>query len=122
MASASIDAEITALLAGFSEPIRALALELVSFIQDAEPDFEAKARFGWLSVNFRHPRAGFVCAVFPYVDRVCLVFEHGRQLDNRTGLLEGNGSQVRFARFEPNSALPRDDIAVLLAEAIALRA
>ena len=84
------------------------------------PDREGKARLGWGSVNFRHPRAGFVCAVFPMEDHVSLVFERGRQL--ASPLLEGDGKQVRFIRFEPGADLPVDALAILLAEAIALKA
>lgn len=114
------DPEIARLLATFPEPIAATAAQLVALLLELRPDFVARARFGWRSVNFRHPEAGHVCAVFPYPDRVALIFEHGRLLDSP--LLEGETSRVRFIRFLPGAELPVDEIAILLAQAIALKA
>jgi hypothetical protein len=101
-------------------PIGEFASRLALTLLNVRPDLEAKARLGWGSVNYRHPRAGFVCAIFPMEDHVSLVFENGRQLSSP--LLEGDGKQVRFIRFSPGDNIPEDDIAILLAEAIALKA
>jgi len=92
----------------------------VAAVRELQPDLAPRVRLGWGSINFRHPQAGFVCAVFPMPDHVSLVFEHGRQLSSP--LLQGTGRQVRFIRFEPGDPVPRDELAILLAEAIALRA
>lgn len=89
-------------------------------VRELRPDLAPRVRLGWGSINFRHPQAGFVCAVFPMPDHVSLVFEHGRQLSSP--LLQGTGQQVRFIRFDPGDPVPRDELAILLAEAIALRA
>lgn len=67
-----------------------------------------------------HPRAGLVCAIFPMRDHVSLIFEHGRQLDSP--LLQGEGKQVRFVRIEIGALPERDALAILAAEAIALKA
>jgi len=113
-------ADLMQIVRPFPEPIGALASKLALTLLNLRPDLEAKARLGWGSVNYRHPVAGFVCAVFPMEDHVSLVFEHGRLLSSP--LLEGEGRQVRFIRLEPGAAIPEDDIAILLAEAIALKA
>jgi hypothetical protein len=114
--------EVEALLAGLPEGIHDLFHGLVGLIVEVRPDLSARVRLGWRSVNFRHPQAGFVCALFPHPDRVSLVFEHGRQLSDPEGLLEGNGRQVRFVNLVPGAALPEAGIALLIAEAVALRA
>ena len=62
-----------------------------------------------------------MCAVFPMREHVDLVFEHGRLLSNESGLLQGNGRQVRYIRFRPGDDVPDDAIALLVAEAVALR-
>jgi hypothetical protein len=116
----SSDAEIDGLVKSFKPEIGAMAAEVIAAIRDLRPDLAPRVRLGWGSVNFRHPQAGFVCGVFPMPDHVSLVFEHGRQLDSP--LLQGEGKQVRFIRFPPGASVPRDALAVLLAEAIALRA
>jgi len=114
--------DLDRLLDSIPAPVAALARKLVRSLLQMQPDLSPKVQFGWRSVNFRHPEAGFVCAVFPYEDRVSLVFEHGRQLSDASGLLQGEGTQVRFIPFQPGDAIPFDEIALLLAEAVALRA
>lgn len=118
--SAELAADLKQIVRPFPEAIGDLTASLALTLLRLSPELDAKARLGWGSVNFRHPGAGFVCAIFPMEDHVSLVFEHGRQLSSP--LLEGDGKQVRFIRFTPGSAIPEDDLAILLAEAIALRA
>ena len=80
-------------------------------------------KMGWKSINFRHPVAGHVCAVFPHPDRVSIYFEHGRLLEDPEGLLMGDGlKKGRFLRLHPGEVIPEAAIALLVAEAIALRA
>ena len=116
------DTELDALLARFDPAIAALARALAATIGDLRPELEAKVRPGWGSVNFRHPKAGFLCAVFPSPDHVSLVFEHGRLLDSPLLVGDGKVKQVRWIPFRPGDEIPVDDIAILLAEAVALRA
>jgi len=52
---------------------------------------------------------------------VSLVFEHGRQLSNAGGLLQGDGKQVRFIHFRPGQPVPEEALGLLLAEAVALK-
>ena len=118
--STELVADLLQIVRPFPEPIGQLASKLALTLLNLRPDLEAKARLGWGSVNYRHPVAGFVCAIFPMEDHVSLVFEHGWQLSSP--LLEGDGKQVRFIRFAPEAEIPEDDLAILLAEAIALKA
>lgn len=113
-------ADLLHIVRSFPEPIQQLTSKLALTLLSVRPDLEAKARLGWGSVNYRHPAAGFICAIFPMEDHVSLVFEHGRQLSSP--LLEGDGKQVRFIKLVPGNDIPEDDIAILLAEAIALKA
>lgn len=112
-------ADLVPVLRAYAEPVAALTREAVQLIAALRPDLEPRVRLGWGSVNFRHPVAGHVCALFPLEDHVSLVFEHGRLLSSP--LLEGDGKQVRFIRLVPGQGLPADAIGLLLAEAIALR-
>lgn len=107
------------LLGRFQPPIAAVMRETAELVAALRPDLEAKVKPGWGSVNFRHKRAGFVCAVFPQLDHVSLVFEHGRLLSSE--LLVGDTKQVRWIVLRPGEPLPEDEIGILLAEAIALR-
>ena len=115
------DDELSALLAARPKPVATTASRVIASLRRIRPDLSPAVRSGWGSVNFRHGKAGFVCAVFPMHEHVDLIFEHGRLLSNDSGLLEGEGRQVRYIRFRPGDEVPEDAIALLLAEAIALR-
>ena len=109
------------LLSRFDAPVATLARALVEALRGAFPELGAQVKHGWGSVNFSHPQAGFLCAVFPRHEAVQLYFEQGRLLSSP--LLEaGTGTrQVRWITLHPDAAIPLDEIAILVSEAIALK-
>lgn len=112
--------ELDDLLAPLPDDTAALARCLVALVA-AHPGLSGEVKTGWKSINFRHARAGHVCAVFPHLDRVSLYFEQGRLLDNGHGLFQGEGlKKGRFIRILPGAEIPIDIIGILIAEAIAL--
>jgi hypothetical protein len=120
----SIDAEFDELLARLPPEIAQQARRLLHVVREVRPDLAAKVRRGWGSVNFRHPKAGFICAIFPQAreQNVILMFEQGRLLSSPLLVDNGKVKQVRWIPFQPGDDIPADDIAILIAEAIALRA
>ncbi len=115
-------AELAELLGRVPPEVAKLARRLLDLLAEIRPDLTPAIRSGWGTVNFRHPRAGFVCSVFPAADHVSLIFEHGRLLDSP--LLKGDGKvkRVRWIELRTGDDVPVDEIAILLAEAIAMRA
>ena len=108
------------LLAPLPAEIGSLARELVALV-GGMPGLTGKVMPGWRSVNFRHAKAGHVCAVFPHEDRVSLYFEHGRVLSDPEGVLMGEDlKKGRFLRLYPGKEFPEATIYVLVSEAIAL--
>lgn len=108
------------LLDPLPDEIGALARDLIGLV-GGMPGLTGKVMRGWRSVNFRHAKAGHVCAVFPYADRVSLYFEHGRVLADPEGLLMGEElKKGRFLRLYPGAPIPEAAIYVLVSEAIAL--
>jgi hypothetical protein len=77
-----------------------LALWVREAVLAGEPDLTERVYPGWDGIGFRHPDAGYVCAIYPreQEQEVRLLFEHGARLQDREGLLEGTGSQTRFIR------------------------
>lgn len=114
--------DLDTLLDRHSQEIAELTLEVVGWVVKQFPEMTAKVMLGWRSVNFRHPRAGFVIAVFPFEDHVSIIFQNGRMLSSP--LLVGGAEikQVRWIPLKPGDAIPWDEIGILLVEAIALRA
>ncbi len=112
------------LLSRFDGPIAALTRRLVDTLKDIRPDLQPAVKLGWGSVNFRHPKAGHLCAVFPQAreHNGLLVFEHGRLIDSPLLVDNGKVTRVRWIPLQPGDEIPVDDIAILLAEAIALKA
>jgi hypothetical protein len=75
-----------------------LALWVREAVLAGEPDLTERVYRGWDGIGFRHPDAGYVCAIYPREQEVRLLFEHGVRLTDDEGLLEGAGSQTRFIR------------------------
>src|SRR5688500_14147280 len=66
-------AHVHALLAVPTDAVAATARRLRAVILDAHPQLVDRVRPGWHSLNYAAPAAGFVCAVFPFAERVQLV-------------------------------------------------
>ncbi len=83
-----------------------LALWVREMILAGEPDLTERVYPGWDGIGFRHPDAGYVCAIYPreQEQEVRLLFEHGVRLDDPEGLLEGAGTQTRFIRVRERDA------------------
>ena len=89
-----------------------LALWVRERVQEADPDLTERLYRGWDGVGFRHPDAGYVCAIYPRGDEVRLLFEHGARVDDPYGVLTGEGSQVRFIAIREKT----DDVALVIEE------
>lgn len=87
---------------GHGPEIGRLVRALQSLIEGTIPELTSKENPGWHAITYRHPDAGYVAGVFPFDDRVDLVFERGAELRDPDGLLEGDHlKQVRYVRLEP---------------------
>jgi hypothetical protein len=95
--------DLDVLLADHSDAVVATVQRLRAALHEAHPLLTERVRLGWRSINYRDDDAGFVCAIFPVVDRVQLVFEHGARLPDPHGLLTGTGQQVRVLEFRDES-------------------
>jgi hypothetical protein len=89
-----------------------LALWLRDVVLEAEPDLTERVYRGWDGLGFRHPDAGYVCAIYPRGDEVRLLFEHGSRLADPHGVLEGQGTQTRFVRVRSGDT----DLAAVLGD------
>ena len=116
------DAAADALLAEHPDAVVRTAQELREVLLDAHPDLVERARTGWHSVNYAHPDAGFVCALFPAVDRVDLVFERGALLPDPGGHLTGTTRRVRTLRVPAGGTVDRRVVVELLDAAVELGA
>jgi hypothetical protein len=98
-----------------------LALWLRSVVLAAEPDLTERVYRGWEGIGFRHPDAGYVCAIYPRSEQVRLLFEHGVRLSDPEGLLEGEGTQTRYVpvRAPDENAVPA--LSELVRDAVAER-
>src|SRR5688500_1064971 len=99
-----------------------LTRDVVGWFVAQYPEMSARVKLGWGAVNFHHPRAGFVIAIFPSTDHVSVIYQHGRLLSSPLLVGADKVKQVRWIPLTPGEEVPWDDIGILLAEAIALRA
>lgn len=94
---------------------------LRALLHDTVPEFKEKAYPGWHGIGFQHPRAGYVCGLFPRETAVRLLFEHGRLLSDPDGVFTGGGTQTRHIDITSAAEIPANEVRRLLLEAIALR-
>ena len=114
------DDDIDSLLKRYAPPLEALAREVLALVRQLRPDFSARVAFGWSTINFHH-RSGFIAAIYVSRDHVSLIFQDGRLLDSPLLVDDGKVKRVRWIPFAPGDEIPTDEIAILIAEAIALR-
>jgi hypothetical protein len=114
------DPAVEQLLADHTDDVVRTAQRLREVLLEAQPELVERARTGWHSVNYAHPRAGFVCALFPGSDRVDLVFEHGARLPDPEGRLTGTGRQVRTLVVPAGAAVDAPVVTELLDLAVEL--
>jgi hypothetical protein len=73
---------------------------------------------GWRAIGYRDAQAGYFCGIFPRDDHVRLLFEHGRELNDPEGLLEGSGTQTRHISLRSGGPVPASAIRDLLDQAL----
>jgi hypothetical protein len=116
------DDDLDQLLTPYPPKMAALFRQLVATVRAIRPDFTCKVSHAWQTVNFHLPRRGFIMAIYgSRGDHVLLVFQDGRLLDSPLLTDDGKVKKVRWIPFKPGQKLPVDDIAILIAEAVALR-
>lgn len=109
------------ILTDHTPEVRAIADSLRRLIHGTVADMTERPYPGWHAIGFRHPRAGYVCGLFPFDTYDRFVFEHGRLLDDPEGVLGGDGKQIRFIDIYDVAAIPVDALQVLILQAVALR-
>lgn len=99
------DPAVDVLLAEHDDTVAATARRVRAAVLAGRPELTERVRYGWHSINYRDPAAGFVCAIFPGADRVQLVFERGVLLPDPARLLTGDGRQVRALEYRDPDAV-----------------
>jgi hypothetical protein len=108
------------LFARFPPRARALAPDVRRFVLDSVPTFTERVYGGWGALGFSDAQAGFVCALWPMEDGVCLSFEHGAELDDPDGLFAppGKKKQVRYVEIRSARDIRKRALEALLRRAI----
>lgn len=94
------------ILADHSDEVADLTRRLRAVIRTARPELGEKIYLGWHGLGFHHPAKGYVAALFPREHDVNVGFEHGADLPDPRGLLQGEGRQVRYLVFTPRGVRP----------------
>ena len=84
------------ILAGHTPDVQVLAVQLRDLFHERVPQAREKVYPGWHAIGYTHPGSGYFGAIFPQTDHVRIGLEYGALLPDPDGLLEGNGSQLRY--------------------------
>jgi hypothetical protein len=108
----SVEEQLHHLLVGESPAVAALVHRLRAVVRTAHPDLRERVYPGWHGLGFRHPRAGYLCALFPRDGGVNVGFEHGADLPDPHGRLLGEGRRMRDVRVEVTAGPDEDEVVV----------
>jgi hypothetical protein len=100
----------------FPEPVPAICWRLRDLVLDEAPAAVEGVRPRWRLLGFNLDR--YFCAVAPQADHARLLFEHGVELDDPKGELQGTGTQVRYLRFDTSEAIDETQVRRFLKRAI----
>ena len=100
--------------------IRGIAEELRRLIRASMPEAIESGHPTWHSIGYRHPKAGYVCGIFPHKDSVDLVFEFGILLPDPHKVLQGKGKQTRYIPITNIDEINETAIHQLIDEALSL--
>ena len=108
------------ILRDHSPEVRQIVGALRKLITDTLDGLTEKAYPGWHAIGLRHPRAGYICGIFPYESTVKLIFEKGVLLSDPQGVLKGDTKQIRYIEVSDVDQIPEDALRLLLLEAASL--
>ena len=90
-------------------------------VRAADPDLTENVYRGWGGIGYRHPEAGYICAIYPRSRWIVLHFEHGASMPDPDGVLLGDGKQTRFLRIQEPDADTERVVTAYVQQAIAER-
>jgi hypothetical protein len=108
-------------LAKFPIQIQELASTLDLLIKSSVPEARGAVYVGWQLIGYRAKRLSrdvYFAYVYPTPDYVDIGFEYGILLEDQDRLLNGDGKQVRYARFDNPKDIPTEKLAQLIVEAV----
>ncbi|MFC4946454.1 hypothetical protein [Pseudonocardia sp. GCM10023141] len=105
----STDAALDGMLRGEPPAVVALVQRLRRAVTEAHPDLQERVNTSWYGLAFHHPRAGYICALFPRRGGVNVGFEQGGVLHDPHGRLTGRG-RTRDVRIEVDAGPDEDEI------------
>ncbi|HEY3232584.1 MAG TPA: DUF1801 domain-containing protein, partial [Roseiflexaceae bacterium] len=106
--------------AAFPTEIQELAERLRQLVKRTIPNTSEAVYPGWRLIGYRQHDGGrsrYFCFVAPLPDRVVLGFEYGVLLSNDSGLLEGDGTQVRYVTVHRPEDIREQALIALIVEA-----
>ncbi len=107
-------------LAKFPPDIQALANALRSLVKKALPGVQEAVRIGWGLIGYRAvegKRSAYFALVYPTESHVVLGFEHGIDMADPAGILEGEGRQLRYITVRRPEDIRPDVFASYIREA-----
>ena len=101
--------------------IQHLAEKLRELIKKNIPEAVEKAYPGGHAIGYLHPKAGYICNIFPDSDKITLAFEHGASFYDPDHLLKNpptSSKQVRYFEVRSEEDIKEALIADFLAQAL----
>ena len=95
------------LLRQYPPPIRETVDRLRGIVHAIAPGAREKVNRGWRSINYLDPQVGYFCGIFPFEDKVDLIFEFGTLLPDPERMFRGRGKTDPLSEIPPAKRHPR---------------
>ncbi|TGK07049.1 DUF1801 domain-containing protein [Leptospira semungkisensis] len=90
---------IQEILKPMPEGILEIVDKLRKSIRSYFPELEEKGYPVWKAIGYRDKNSGYVCGIFPFLERVQLIFEWGILFQDPKNVLLGETKQIRYLEY-----------------------
>ncbi|MFB5650259.1 hypothetical protein ACE5IS_06415 [Leptospira wolffii] len=94
--------------------------ELRKKISSFFPEWEERGYPVWKAIGFRDPKQGYVCGIFPFSERVQLIFEWGVLFTDPKKKLKGETKQIRYLEYSSLNEIDSELILYYLRQSLEL--
>ncbi|TGK03038.1 DUF1801 domain-containing protein [Leptospira langatensis] len=111
---------IQEILQPMPEEILEIVDELRKSIQSHFPELQERGYPVWKAIGYRDKSSGYVCGIFPFPERVQLIFEWGILYRDPKKVLLGDQKQIRYLEYRSLKEIQFSAIQGFISQGLAL--
>lgn len=112
----NFDPQVDEWIEGLDEPVQEIAKNLRTLVFEAYPEIEEHIK--WSKPSYS--KEGLVCYLQTAKNHVNFGFYRGTELEDRNGILEGDGKKMRHVRIRKADKIDEEKLKFLIWDAVDL--